>query len=146
MSIDIDKESGALVVSGEVISNNLDEVDFAHSSLGSGAVRAVFDNRWVIYRRIKIENGGLVFRFLDGKLAEVDLAFADMASGWGCWSEDREAFAKSLHDQWLVRHLGPPPYAFEWGDVQSVHDPKAGGSQIVVRYRRKATVSGALQG
>lgn len=136
MSIRIDKQYGALVVAGETIPGGLDETTFAKSPLGQGAMRTPSTAGWVIYSKIKVDGAGLVLRFLGGKLAEVNLAFADPGGGWGSWSEEKEASAKSVQDQWLASQLGAPPYAFDWGNVESLQDPKAGGSLILVRYRK----------
>jgi len=136
MSIGIDKQSGAIVAAGEAILGGLDEAAFAKSPLGQRAMRTPSTAGWVIYSKIKIDGAGLVLRFLDRKLAEVNLAFADPGGGWGSWSEEKEAAAKSVQDQWLASQLGAPPYAFDWGNVESLQDPKAGGSLILVRYKK----------
>lgn len=136
MSIVIHKQSGAIVVAGNTIIGSLDETVFAESSLGQKATRMHSTGGWVIYSKIQSEGVGLVLRFLDGKLAEVNLAFANPDSDWNSWSEAKEESAKSVHDNWLASQLGEPPYIFNWGNVESLQDQRAGCSLILIRYKK----------
>jgi hypothetical protein len=137
MSIGIDKQSGALVVAGETIPSGLSENAFSRSQLGQQAMRTPTTGGWVVYSNIKIDDAGLVMRFLDGKLTEISLAWGERSGGWGGWSEVKEASENSAQNKWLASKLGLPPYSFEWGNVESLQDQKAGGSQILIRYNSK---------
>ena len=50
------------------------------------------------------------------------------------WTEKNELARKELHDEWLLRELGPPPYRYEWGNLSSEYDPKGCVSDIIVAY------------
>ena len=41
-----------------------------------------------------------------------------------------------MHDAWLRRELGAPPYKFAWGTVASELDEKGVASEIIVAYGR----------
>jgi hypothetical protein len=43
---------------------------------------------------------------------------------------------KERHDRLLRDQLGPPPYRFGWGEIESVDDPRGQHPGIVVRYAR----------
>jgi hypothetical protein len=74
--------------------------------------------------------------FRRGKLATVELfqVGAESKASWDEWSKHEELERKASHDTWLLSMLGPPPYAYPWGEIASQHDPRGGYSCIVVRY------------
>ena len=53
---------------------------------------------------------------------------------WRDWTEAGELSRKCEHDAWLHEQLGARSSRFPWGSVESVYDPKALCSNIVVRY------------
>jgi hypothetical protein len=78
----------------------------------------------------------VTLRFQQGKVAAVELYQVGAVSkaSWDEWSKQEELERKADHDAWLDSLLGPPPYAYEWGEIRSEHDPLGGYSSIVVRY------------
>ena len=54
----------------------------------------------------------------------------------GEWTRELELERKALHDQWLRRELGKPPYRYSWGTVASELDEKGVVSEIIVGYER----------
>jgi hypothetical protein len=58
------------------------------------------------------------------------------ADSAGEWTRELELERKRLHDQWLLRELGKPPYRYAWGVVASELDEKGVVSEIIIRYER----------
>jgi hypothetical protein len=52
------------------------------------------------------------------------------------WTEEHELERKSLHDTWLRRAIGKPPYDYEWGAITSEYDAKGCVSEIIVTYAK----------
>lgn len=50
------------------------------------------------------------------------------------WTEAHELERKSLHDAWLLREIGKPPYIYPWGSISSEYDAKGCVSEIIVTY------------
>jgi hypothetical protein len=50
------------------------------------------------------------------------------------WTEEHELERKAIHDAWLRRELGKPPYEYPWGAVTSEYDAKGCVSEIIVTY------------
>ena len=55
-------------------------------------------------------------------------------SSYSNWSKEKEMETKRLHDNWLLKHLGSPPYEYRWGEISSVYDPRSASSEILIRY------------
>jgi len=55
-------------------------------------------------------------------------------SSWDTWSEETEIFRRELNSKWLYKYLGSPPYKYDWGEISSDFDAKAGFSYITIRY------------
>lgn len=52
------------------------------------------------------------------------------------WTEEHELERKTLHDAWLRRELGNPPYDYAWGTIKSEYDAKGCVSEIIVTYAK----------
>jgi hypothetical protein len=50
------------------------------------------------------------------------------------WTEEHELERKAIHDAWLRRELGKPPYEYGWGSIASEFDAKGCVSEIIVTY------------
>jgi hypothetical protein len=50
------------------------------------------------------------------------------------WTEEHELERKAIHDAWLRREFGRPPYEFAWGSIASYFDAKGCVSEIIVSY------------
>ncbi len=50
------------------------------------------------------------------------------------WTEEHELERKALHDAWLRREIGEPPYDYAWGSIASEYDAKGCVSEIIVSY------------
>jgi hypothetical protein len=84
---------------------------------------------------------------IDGRLFVLDVAFHSDALAslslaidrgqrdWSDWSKEVELAVKDEHDRWLVSQLGTTSFDRPWGTVESVYDPRSGGSDITIRYK-----------
>lgn len=52
------------------------------------------------------------------------------------WTEEHELERKALHDAWLRREIGKPPYDYAWGSIASEYDAKGCVSEIIVTYAK----------
>jgi len=50
------------------------------------------------------------------------------------WTREHELERKALHDEWLRREIGDPPYLYDWGRIESELDEKGCVSEIIVTY------------
>ena len=77
-------------------------------------------------------------RFDRERLAHVALCLVEESESamWSDWSEKKERARKKRHDALLASELGGKgPWAYPWGSVESVYDPRAAASEILVVYR-----------
>lgn len=58
----------------------------------------------------------------------------DKVKSWEDWSEDFAKKDKDLNDGFLAKHIGKPPYKYNWGVIDSQYDPRSGSSVITIRY------------
>jgi hypothetical protein len=56
------------------------------------------------------------------------------SSSWDDSSEESERERQGAHDAWLRAQLGPSPYTYAWGAIESAYDPRSGASAIVIQY------------
>ena len=137
----LDRTTGGLHFDDETtrIAPGLTRRAFLASPLGPRAEVWVRNEPHCAYRA-RLRAGGkpcvLVLRFYGEELRGVELALTGERWGttWDEWSESRERDRQRAHDAFLRAHLGPPPYAYPWGTVESTYDPKGGASTIVIRY------------
>ena len=138
----IDRTTGGLHLDDEAtcIAPGLARDAFLASSLGARAEVWVRNEPHCAYRA-QVRLGGkrvvLVLRFQGEDLRGVELALAGdrWGTSWDDWSEALEGEKQRAHDAWLRDHLGPPPYDYAWGTVESCYDERSGASTIVVRYQ-----------
>jgi hypothetical protein len=53
---------------------------------------------------------------------------------WVAISSDQQ---KQYLDGWLLKHIGPSPYEYPWGEINADKDMKSGDYGIVVLYQRE---------
>ena len=58
----------------------------------------------------------------------------DDGRSWDDWSESKELVRKKKHDAFLAAQLGPPPWAYGWGRIESTYDARGGSSLITFVY------------
>ena len=54
---------------------------------------------------------------------------------WDNWSEEGELRIKDMHDMWLKKNVGDPPYNYSWGTIYSTYDPRSASSSMGVRFK-----------
>lgn len=67
-------------------------------------------------------------------LVNISLSDDGSVPSWTNWSEDEELKRKDLHDNWLEKNIGMPPYKYAWGEISSNYDPRSGSSMITIKY------------
>ena len=72
------------------------------------------------------------------KMLELANASPEFGTTWNDYSQEKELLRKKFHDQWISRNLaGRSDYS--WGTIDSVLDPRAGSSFIMITYNPTAT-------
>jgi len=107
---------------------------FLASALAQGAEVVVQNEPHMTYR-IRPERGvAAAVHFEGAKLRTVSWQFELPPDKEAVWSVEHELERKQLHDDWLQRELGDPPYRFPWGHLESNFDSKGCASAIIVTY------------
>ena len=86
---------------------------------------------------IRFFNKDVIFTlyFEYGKIKRVSLNFVSGGAGWSENVQAEEMKKKQDQDSWLKNILkGMPPYDFKWGKVESVYDPRATISSVVISF------------
>jgi hypothetical protein len=109
---------------------------FLAAGLGREAKQELVNEKWW-HVTVKPERGiiaTLIYEF--DSLETVLIAMEIPTDRTGEWTRELELQRKSVHDAWLRRELGVPPYKFVWGTVASELDEKGVASEIIVAYGR----------
>lgn len=118
------------------VSSSTDKHSFLASPLGHAAEAIVENGPYVTYR-VKPEPGiGATLLFNHERLENIAWAFTLPDASDSNWSEDTEMRVKALHDAWLLKCLGKPPYQYPWGRIVSEYDAKGVSSAIILVYDR----------
>lgn len=136
----ISKLTGEIYIGNVKIDSEFRKDDFLISSLCSQVVRQDND----IYSRYALipqKMGEYLFAIAlifdpDGRLAFISLSilFDEKLPDWKNWSQDEQLHKKKVHDEWLKKHLGFPPYDYRWGSVSSQYDPRSATSTVTIKY------------
>ncbi len=130
----IHASDGTVEFAGGSISRDMSKSSFLMSVLGREAETVVENEPYLTYR-IRPEAGvGATVLFEGEKLKNVAWAVALPDEPQSDWSEASEMRRKRLHDDWLCREFGEPPYRFAWGSIASEYDAKGVSSAIIVVY------------
>ena len=57
---------------------------------------------------------------------------------WDDWSESSQMQKKEMHDKWLEREIGKPPYDYSRSGISSSYEPRSGSSSITIVYKLDA--------
>ena len=140
----IDKNTGEVVVESVPIrlGPSFTRSAFQSSPLSNTSHQLIKNEPFCSFLVAPREISGLVFFislwFFGEQLEFISLATDDGSNrSWSNWSKEAEIKRKSIHDRWLASLLGPAPYLYNWGEIMSVYDPKAGDSSIIIRYSWK---------
>lgn len=136
-------KNGVITVSGEHIGPGLLEQDFLRSSLNAASHLEGANDGYTRYRgRGTLENGLSCFFtliFYKGvlRLMTWKPVWSGTPTSWRDWSENEELKIKELNDELLKKYLGPPPYKYGWGTIESDYDARGGSSSIVISYAKQ---------
>jgi hypothetical protein len=137
----IDKKSGELVIESVPlrIGPHLSRTEFLSLPVGKSASIVVKNEPFCSYSIGTHEISGLLFTvtvYFYGELLEsVNLSSVENEStSWSDWSEQKELEKKEVHDRCLKNLLGKASSHYNWGEVWSGYDSKAGFSSIEIRY------------
>lgn len=140
---------------GKVIIDNKEIYD----GMDSGSFKKLFstDVNGYINGSIERENfkspkmiEGLLFWvkiiFKNNIISSIEIKNADskLKNSYDNWCDDRVELKRKSHDEWLINNLGQPnerravllKYIYNWGNIVSYYDPKAGDSGILITYDR----------
>lgn len=130
----IDSESGSIVFAKGTIGAGMRRADFLKSSLGPISKQRVMGDNWT-HHDFEPETGiHCSASFDDGRLDHVFILIDHPSEKVDQPAEALELERKSLHDAWLLKELGPPPYEYLWGKIVSEYDNRGCASEIIIRY------------
>lgn len=130
----IDLSSGAILFASGTIDRKSDRTSFLSTRLGRDTKVGLINEDWRHYG-IRPEPGvaaNLVFK--GDCLHQVWILMAIHSDEADEWTTESELRRKSLHDNWLLREFGEPPYEQVWGTISSEFDAKGCVSEIIVTY------------
>ena len=111
-----------------------DRAGFLATDLGRSAQQELINKEWW-HLHVKPEHGiaaNVLFR--GDRLYQVYILIGIPSDSTGEWTEDHELERKAVHDEWLRREIGSPPYDYDWGSIASEYDAKGCVSEIIVTY------------
>jgi hypothetical protein len=127
---------GSIEFEDGAIRRNDSRAAFLAANLGRDAKQELVNEKWW-HVTVKPEHGIVVtLTYEVDTLETVLIAMEIPTDRTGEWTRELELQRKFVHDAWLRRELGAPPYKFSWGTVASELDEKGVASEIVVAYGR----------
>jgi hypothetical protein len=137
----IDAATGELALaSGDRTGPSLTLQAFRASPLAANAQASPGGGAWMQYHLGRQVIAGAIFSlvlYFDGSrlaMVRMSLVEPDESPSWDDWSDQKELARKAKHDAWLTTQLGPPPWVYPWGRIESNYDPRSGASLVVVVY------------
>ncbi len=130
----IDLASGLVCFECGSIGPGTNRQSFLRSELGGNSEILVENEPHITYR-IRPETGvTATVYFLNDQLRGLTWLYALSAGKEQGWNEELELERKRLHDDWLRKELGAPPYCYSWGEISSEYDPRGCVSDIILNY------------
>jgi|SRR5688572_6003612 len=111
-----------------------DRVSFLATQLGKQATSDLVSNVWWHVKAEPEPGITSVLLFNENRLDRVFLTMEIPPDRRGEWTVENELARMEVHDQWLRKELGNPPYDYSWGQVVSDYDQKGCASTIIVAY------------
>ncbi len=94
--------------------------------------------KWILLKEVEIHDSffhiGLCFK--NNHLDYIDFRFSspdELKKTWSDWSEAHERNKTNIYEKWLTKNLGKER-KFNWGKIETYHDPKGGTSGILIKY------------
>ena len=132
----LNRENGVIEFTQGSVGPDTTRRSFLGSPLGLAADVLVRNEPYVTYR-IRAEPGLAFTLSFDGQLlSNVAWMIALPPEKEEAWTVEHELERKRIHDAWLLRELGPPPYRYKWGELSSQYDAKGCASDIILSYER----------
>ena len=125
---------GAIMFEGGLIRPMVDRERFLATDLAKAAEVKLVNNE-CCHITIAPEIGvsaKLLYR--GNRLHQVYLLLKMDSDATNEWTAELELRRKRLHDAWLGKELGEPPYQYSWGNIVSEFDQKACVSEIILTY------------
>jgi hypothetical protein len=127
---------GSVEFEGGTIRRSEPRAAFLATSLGREVTQERVNEKWW-HVTVKPEPGIVATLIFEVDTLETVLIAMEIPTDrTGEWTRELELQRKSVHDAWLRRELGAPPYKFAWGTVASELDEKGVASEIIVAYGR----------
>lgn len=127
-------QTGALEFEHGSITRDMDRQAFLTSALGKTAEVFVDNEPYVTYRIHPERDIVATVSFHGPRLTGVSWLFELSESKEKEWTESLELERRQVHDEWLLRELGKPPYRYSWGELSSDFDPRGCVSDIILNY------------
>jgi hypothetical protein len=130
---------GEVNISEEKVYPGYTRTDFLKSFLYTQVIRELSysDNIYILKpQTIESEKFFMSICFHGEKLKYISLSIQvnDETPRWETWSKEKQLEKKELHNQWLKRKIGTPPYKYDWGEISSDYDERSGESSIWIQY------------
>jgi hypothetical protein len=130
----IHSSNGTVEFSRGCVTSSISKTSFLASPLGRDAGPVVENAPFATYRIAPEPGIGATLLFKDEHLEYLAWGFALPGETASDWSEESEMRRKQLHEEWLFKELGRPPYRFDWGSIVSEYDAKGVSSAIILTY------------
>jgi hypothetical protein len=128
---------GSIQFQRGTVSRNADRLTFLGSPLGHAPRRQNLVNKEWWHITVDPEPGvASTLLFRGDRLERVFLMLDHPSDAVGEWTEENELARKEIHDAWLLREIGRPPYEYPWGAITSEYDAKGCVSEIIVTYAK----------
>lgn len=96
---------------------------------------------YYLFHRVNSEelSYSLNFCFFKGNLKFIEFSISSehIIPDWKNWSLENEYDKQIFFDQWLKCQLGEKPYAYPWGKVRSVFNPRVQAAFILIEYQKE---------
>lgn len=132
----IDVINGSVTFASGTIGPRMDRTAFLNSTVGAAAAK-VIENADYIHLHFHPEPGVHASAlFKEDRLQRLFVLMIMPTDDASAWTEAHELERMVVHDDWLRRELGSPPYEYAWGSVVSEYDAKGCESEIILTYAK----------
>lgn len=130
----INTADGSVDFPGGTLRAAMDEAEFLASPLAAPARRISANAPYETFGFMPEPGISATVDFKDGRLLNLSVAFDLPGDVPEDRSVQRELERKRIHDEFLRRELGEPPYGYAWGRVVSAFYHQHCASEITVAY------------
>ena len=130
----INRADGSVSFVGGSIAPSMDKTAFLESTIGGKSEKWFVNGSFETYRFLPEPGIIATTDFRDGRLLHISVLFRMPDDSEDNQSIEREIARKEIHDEWLRKELGAPPYSYNWGHVTSDFYHQHCESDIMVVY------------